>query len=1729
MSKRRPKTSLVNLLRNKKTAIAAAVCVVVAMGAYVGVHMYNSHAEDTQIGQMRGVINDISEIKGKKSGAKRTMGIGAGELGSAENPFVYLEIVPWQGVGNISYCVTGCQAVDIEKVSQHNNIGGSLYVNKGYGIICDYAFPEENYPGKDGAAEYNGSQVRVPWKLTSDEKTVYGYYEKVNPGQHLKGNLKPTFVIDEAKTAANGGEHPVFRQAHVDEIAQYIWVSMSDSQDAGYKNHKATENVKFASGTTVAVMNSKYKVGDREYTSRTGQVYQYQTQWENGIDIGTTKMYFYDDFLRYSLRLRSRYEVENYNIVFKTIEPWELNEHPEWLDYADMIYMHKSDEDGAAIRHYQAALQQDPDGSKGILHYDTSKSKNAEGATFGKYGNGEYKDKQNDITFEIALKMFYKANKLEQYKGTQRCSTDSNLKLNYAPVIMPTTFYQVSAADGYDAKSVNMSRLDWETMKPKKNSGYTATGYNNNIYKFCVMDLLMDQKNFYNMFLRNRVATGTSVVDKTTGEVTPFTGDARSYWHPHTFLPIQDLWPAYIKKYGLNMGQGGTAPMNFEGNLGVLNNTMFYNSNMMLNSLANTINSDTNNPYMGQVFDYYNKKKEHKDKVTSLDIIHYLLNYDKSDSGNNGKDGAIEILDIEPCSDFSKMTLDYLYLLFPESDQYSFDDDSFNITHMTTAELNGSKEDLSKYDLIYFGDSTGKLNSTASSIKYTGDKNQWGGYNEYNYSYDAPAYNDSSNNGEIFLHTGDLVKGENGDKYRLSGNDLTSISSKALQKYVKSGKAMLLPDVLHMGDFSNNSAYAKIVSKKSNTRKFLQAVGDSKNVFSTSAITSSNLISFAPKSAKVKITDTPPIYNNPSDTTEVKDESTGAESTVNKTAIEKDSDGKYKLKFTFKIGYASKKQEYAVRLLVDKNGDGVISDNETGADVMDSWNSTVSAGQTFSSGTMDDEGNEEPAEYNVAFTIPEEQTNGPIAWRFTVYNTANENIYYQVSGISLYKGDEEDGEAVIPEVKVLQIVSDDKKDTAVDLESGNAELFKKYAKLDDYKINVTTITLSEYLKHFAEVNASDYKGDKTTRTLFSQSGDNFYYPMDYMDYHIFLFSCGADLQKASNKDGAVAFAAWVAKNDKSVIYTDNLINAGTSNGENRKMLKDTSGLSRYTSKDETTSSYNDTATGADGEKLTSKDYTELEYTYDQATLKGTTANSYLAYKNGKWTDVKGQKLTYADDHQQKTTKGSRANNGTVCNYPYTIGESLSLTGARAQDYQLNLEIPDADVWYCLGDNQGRGAAAGKLNTYYAMSPNDAANNYYLYNVANVFYDAIDLENTTKDQEMQLFINTLIGAYEFSYGTPYVTVDKVTKINGDAEKLVEDKVEVAERNYSFEVTAGEKEVKTLMFKEYLKQEKNNVVHSAKPAASAEPSAEPTEEPKPTTTPAPVTVWENTTGGSGNTFSSNVHDQNSWLKDLDNNAIVQFTYTCTMELDPTTPVWDVYGGYSKNEWTKCDTHWTACVGDSENATEIQILQMTVKDMKEMLGVRSQDDIDVFKLCPYNYNRPEVKLLSVKLYAADYDGDYDSGNNDPKKPKVDKVKKKDVFGDSDTHIIFFTPHEGNTKGVTIKQLHVQFTGVDNDKNEAISLPVTKIYRSLGDGEYERITAPQGSPGQFNDTLVDGRQYFVTYDKENANKANTMLFNKLEFNIQNDRKVGKTILEIIGIEKEKKNEENVYMFNLD
>lgn len=1710
MSKKRPKISLFNLLRSKKMILTVAVCAVVAFGAYVGIHMFSSEARTNDPGQQRGILNDINDIKGKKKGGNRNIGIDGNQLGSQNNPFVILEIVPWQGYGEMSYMISGCEPANIYKTYTGTAMTGLDAMNMG--LAVSYAFEEEDYPGKEGVTEYG--EVTRPWELSDKEMTMYGYYEKVNPS---KSDLKPQFVIGDVEEDENGNVHPVFRKATEGETAEYIWVTMDSGQGSIYTTHKKKENVTFAAGSTLAQVKAKLKtVGDRYYTSRTDRVY-----CMGSMPDATSKYYHCDDFLRYSLRLREKYKVDHFNIMVKTVEPWELNEHPEWIDYADLMYIHASNEYGASVQFYNTAAE------KGLLYIDKDKSKNVNGANFGRYGSGEYKDKQNDISFDVAMRLFLKANKFDQYDGKTVSATDSNMISDYAPIIVSCKLYTEvgNYADSISNSPTKM--MDWETMRPAEGARANGTAYNNNVYKFCLMDLLMDQKVFYNNFIRKRVSTGKSVVQTDAngnGIAEPQSGDAQLYWNIYTFMPFDNNvghWKLFKDKYKLKTDAGASTAPYYTGNQGVNNFSMVYNNNGKIYYLSNQDDFSKSNSSMNQAFGFYDDIDESRETLSTLDVIYYMLNYGGSSGGGDGSSGQIQILDIEPCSDFTKMNVDYMMILFPSGDDYSFEPDDFNITHMTTAEFNSSKEDLAKYDMVYFGNSTGKMNAETKS---TYAKDALG--NSGNITYTAPLYNDSDASEKIFLHVGDVLKGDSSTSYRLSGNDITSIKQKALVEYVKSGRALVLPDSLYMG--SSSTLYSKSVGKGTHTDSMLSSIRKKENVYALSTLKSSNAVDFARSGAKVKITDTPPKYNNPSDATSVKDDADEG-SKVNVTPIQASKDEKgntiYNLAFTFSIGYTSNADEkYAVRLLVDKNGDGIISENETGADILDTWNSNVSAGQTFDPGELDEKGKEDPKEYTVYYTIPEEQTNGPIAWKFIVYNTQNESIYYEVSGVSLYKGEkDDDGEAVVHEINVLQVVEDDKKGTSANLESDAASLFKKYAKLDDYKITVKTVTLSEYLKHFADVNSSDYSGDSTSRTLFEQAGNTFYYPVDYMDYNVFLYSCGKSFQKADDKDGAVSFAAWAPNNDKSVVYTKDSIYASSSNESTRNVLKDAAGLSRYTSSDSVTSRYNDTAKDASGKKYKTENYTSLEYSYYRATLSANTSNKYLAYKNGTWQQVDGKsKMAYGAGRQQ-TKRGSRTNEGTVCIYPYTIGESLSLTGAEAQDYQLNLEIPDADVWYCLGDNQGRGDAAGKLDTYYAMSPNDGANNYYLYNVGNTFYDGIDLEATTKDQEMQLFINTLIGAYEFSYGTPYVTVDKVTKLDGTQEKLQEDKITTAERDYSFEVTAGHKVEKTTLYKEYLEREKDQVVHSAKPKATPTPEPSTTPEPKPTTTPTPVTLYENTMGQTNQGFTMT----SEGLKGLSNKAIIQFTYTSTEDVDPNSGIWDVYGG--DNEWTK-KSEFTACVGKSTKATDIQIVQMTIADLKDLLGVSENQDIQVLTLRPHGWYCPTAKLLTVKLYQEGYSGDFDTGGGSSTDDATSEtVTKKEVFSSDDTHIIFFTPHEGNVKGSVIKSFMLQFAGVDNETGNAINLPVTTIYRSLGSGEYEKITCPTDKPGQFNETLIDGRQYFVTYNKENANPKNEKIFDKLEMHIQNDRKQSKTILQITGVEAIKEDTEDVYMFNLD
>lgn len=119
------------------------------------------------------------------------------------------------------------------------------------------------------------------------------------------------------------------------------------------------------------------------------------------------------------------------------------------------------------------------------------------------------------------------------------------------------------------------------------------------------------------------------------------------------------------------------------------------------------------------------------------------------------------------------------------------------------------------------------------------------------------------------------------------------------------------------------------------------------------------------------------------------------------------------------------------------------------------------------------------------------------------------------------------------------------------------------------------------------------------------------------------------------------------------------------------------------------------------------------------------------------------------------------NQGQITEYPFRIGDSVAVSSTHAQYYQLDLEADqdndgesDIVVWYCISDGYNNGKD-GTANPYSA-SPNDVRNNYYIYSIGNVFYTGAGHKAINRT-EKQLFINTMVAAYNAAVNEPSVTV------------------------------------------------------------------------------------------------------------------------------------------------------------------------------------------------------------------------------------------------------------------------------------------------------------------------------------------------------------------------------------
>ena len=127
----------------------------------------------------------------------------------------------------------------------------------------------------------------------------------------------------------------------------------------------------------------------------------------------------------------------------------------------------------------------------------------------------------------------------------------------------------------------------------------------------------------------------------------------------------------------------------------------------------------------------------------------------------------------------------------------------------------------------------------------------------------------------------------------------------------------------------------------------------------------------------------------------------------------------------------------------------------------------------------------------------------------------------------------------------------------------------------------------------------------------------------------------------------------------------------------------------------------------------------------------------------------------------ETIKVKKVNEGKITKYPFALPDIVEVRETHTQNYQLDLEYDDDGdvmVWYDL-----TGGGAFDTGSIYTGRDGDSRNNYYIYTKGNITYTSVGHANgflkdrAINDEEIRLFINTMIAAYRTSASDPYLSV------------------------------------------------------------------------------------------------------------------------------------------------------------------------------------------------------------------------------------------------------------------------------------------------------------------------------------------------------------------------------------
>lgn len=683
------------------------------------------------------------------------------------------------------------------------------------------------------------------------------------------------------------------------------------------------------------------------------------------------------------------------------------------------------------------------------------------------------------------------------------------------------------------------------------------------------------------------------------------------------------------------------------------------------------------------------------------------------------------------------------------------------ITTMTTSEFVGHIDDLNtKYDMIYLGDDDkdlvydGNFRPDDEVLYYHVGGNKLARYELQGLMNHDYVTNGSQKKAATVGET-DSTTGTTIGSVRGSGNDITKEIKNKLVNFAKSGYPVVVAGNIY-GE-NKKTISTTLVDNSSYIYDFLNEVKGFDNVYKEGEITADEDINFyaeLPK-PKIELSSYPPSAIGTGDGPS-NEFLTGENMTFQFQIIDE-------------AQASPANAEYNCELYIDLNCDGNFSKSEKMDDIAVMQNGNVIKKENgiyqLSLNTT----------YTVSRKIPQEYIK-LMPWKLVVTNNNNSEI--RTSEIGYTK--RQNITSTKNTINVLQIIPNNSAECTWNLAT-DTTFQKLFDKVKDFNVKISTITVGQY--------ETQYSANVTYLNQYNMLiigfCDGAGYGSSYGGNNPTNFSeNGAQrILEFANTGKSVILAH---DNTSSSVYDRTAQNGGISGDSTWKgwayffnqTLRRASGMDRYgiTAPQSTSDILKqakelDTNAQSTDWNAISKNSSDMAYYLNKNKEK--TYSETQGFTNGK---LRIANTTRETGSTEVTTTASQVNEGAITEYPYKIDKKITVAPTHFQYYQLALEenadeddSGDLVVWYCLGDKDNKTG-----NGYYAHSPNDVRNNYYIYSYKNIIYTGVGHKPVTDNgnlMEKKLFVNTIIAAYNAQAVNPELMFVKQSDRNAAQEKTV----------------------------------------------------------------------------------------------------------------------------------------------------------------------------------------------------------------------------------------------------------------------------------------------------------------------------------------------------------------------